>query len=388
MKTTLHTNWTVADICKGFLFDKNENKGLFGLDGQLIIQPEYQRNYIYGDGKMDVAVVNSLLKGYPLGLMYFVKTPDGMFEVLDGQQRITSFARFVNNSWTFAVNWHGKKRYMDSLDSDDKERILNAPLTIYVCEGQPSEIQAWFKTINIANVPLVAQELRNAAYHGPFVTLARQEFSNTNNANMNQWKTYIKGDPKRQAILERALDWVSEGHIEEYMAKHRNDHNIDELKNYFDTVIDWIDKLFDYTGKEVCGLEWGRLYRTYHTHAYSKEKLNKRIEELMDDPQVTDNKGVFEYVLGGEQDTSLLNIRVFDEKTKNTVYRKQTAEAKRKGISNCPLCALSNTSNRTKIWKKSEMEADHVKAWSKGGATDISNCQMLCTEHNKSKGNR
>lgn len=191
MITTLHTEWTVGDVCKGFIFDKNEGKGLFGLDGQLIIQPEYQRNYIYGDGKRDVAVVESLLKKYPLGLIYFVKNKDGMYEVLDGQQRITSFARYVNQSWQFAVEIDGKPRYFDSLDKDLQDRITNAPLTIYVCEGEPSEIQAWFETINIAGVPLVKQELRNASYHGSFVTKAREVFSNTGNANMNRWQTYL-----------------------------------------------------------------------------------------------------------------------------------------------------------------------------------------------------
>ena len=215
MKTTLHTDWTVEDICKGFIYDKNENKGLFGLNGKLVIQPEFQRNYIYGDGKKDVAVVESLLKEYPLGLIYFVKNADGMYEVLDGQQRITSFARFVNRSWPFAVDWNGKIRYMDSLDSDDQERILKTPLTIYVCEGEPSEIQEWFEIINIAGVPLIKQELRNASYHGPFVTKARAEFSNTGNSKMIRWKTYIKGDPKRQAVLETALDWVSDVNIED-----------------------------------------------------------------------------------------------------------------------------------------------------------------------------
>ncbi len=388
MITTLHTDWTVGDVCKGFIYDKNENKGLFGLDGQLIIQPEYQRNYIYGDGKKDVAVVESLLRGYPIGLIYFVKNTDGKYEVLDGQQRITSFARFVNKSWPFAVNWNGKPRYIDSLDPDERKRIVEAPLTIYVCEGEPSEIQEWFETINIAGVPLTKQELRNASYHGPFVTKARAEFSNTGNANMNRWKTYIKGDPKRQAVLETALDWVSDGAIDDYMAQHRYDTNINELKKNFETVIDWIDSVFDYTENEVCGLEWGRLYRQYHTKSYSKTKVSERVNELIDDPQVSDRRGIFEFILGGEQDYSLLNIRVFDEKTKRTVYQKQTNEANEKDISNCPLCAIGHDSNKARIYKLSEMDADHVAAWSKGGATDISNCQMLCKTHNRAKGNR
>lgn len=388
MKTTLHTDWTVGDVCKGFVFDRNEGKGLFGLDGQLIIQPEYQRNYIYGDGKRDVAVVESLLKGYPLGLIYFAKNADGMYEVLDGQQRITSFARFVNQSWPFSVELDGKRRYFDSLDSDKQKLIIDAPLTIYVCEGEPSEIQAWFETINIAGVPLVKQELRNAAYHGPFVTKAREVFSDTGNSNMNRWQTYVSGDPKRQAILETALEWVSDGNIDDYMAQHRYDADIDELKNHFDTVIDWVDSVFEYTGSEMCGREWGRLYREYHKNAYSKDKVAKRVNALLDDSQVGDKKGIFEYVLGGEKDSRLLNVRVFDKKTIKAVYRKQTAAAEAQGVSNCPLCAVGHDANAKRIYKESEMDADHVTAWSKGGATDEANCQMLCKTHNRAKGNR
>ncbi len=388
MQTTLHTEWTVKDICKGFIYDQNENKGLFGLGGKLIIQPEYQRNYIYGDGKKDVAVIDSLLKGYPLGLIYFVKNADGMYEVLDGQQRITSFARFVNKSWTFSVQWKGKVRYIDSLDEDDRRRVEEAPLTIYVCEGEPSEIEEWFETINIAGVPLVKQELRNASYHGPFVTMARSVFSNTGNANMNRWQTYVKGSPKRQAILETALDWVSNGDIDGYMSAHRKYADISELKNHFETVIDWIDSIFEYTGNEVCGLEWGRLYREYHTSAYSKDEITERVNDLLGDPQVTNKKGIFEYILGGETNKVLLNVRVFDEKTKRSVYQRQTKEAMEKEISNCPLCAVGHDNNAKRIYRLNEMDADHVTAWSNGGATDESNCQMLCKTHNRAKGNK
>lgn len=265
---------------------------------------------------------------------------------------------------------------------------MKSTLTIYVCEGTPSEIEEWFETINIAGVPLTKQELRNASYHGPFVSLARQVFSNTGNANMSRWCTYVKGNPARQEVLETALDWVSDGNIDDYMAKHRQDTNIDELKNHFDTVIDWIDSIFDYTGKEVCGLDWGRLYKEYHSNSYSKAKITPRVEELLGDPQVTNNKGIFEFVLGGEADYSLLNIRVFDNVTKTAVYTQQTKNAKDSGISNCPLCAVGNNANKTKLYKITEMDADHVAAWKNGGATDISNCEMLCISHNRAKGNR
>ncbi|MBQ1862259.1 MAG: HNH endonuclease, partial [Clostridia bacterium] len=161
-----------------------------------------------------------------------------------------------------------------------------------------------------------------------------------------------------------------------------------ELQNHFDTVIDWIDSVFDYTGSEVCGLEWGRLYDEYHKTPYSKSEITKRVDELLADYQVTDKKGIFEYILGGEKDKSLLNIRIFDDRTKKSVYEKQTAKAKAEGVSNCPYCAIGHDNNAKRIYKPSEMDADHVTAWSKGGATDESNCQMLCKMHNKAKGNR
>lgn len=387
MKTNLHTEWTVADICKGFIYDKNENKGLYGLDGQLIIQPEYQRNYIYGDNKRDVLVIDSLLRGYPLGLIYFVYNEDGMYEVLDGQQRITSFARFVNDTWRFSIELDGQPRYFASLSDEQRTKILDTHMMIIVCEGTSQEVQEWFERLNFTGVPLVPQELRNSAYHGSFVNLARQTFSNSQNSNMTRWKTYCKGDPKRQEILETALKWVSDDNIEDYMAQHRHDDNITELKNHFETVIDWVDSLFDYTGKEICGLDWGQLYNTYHSNSYSKDKLNARVNELMVDEDVNNKKGIFEYVLGNEQDTKLLNVRVFDKKTKRTKFEQQTQEAKEKGVSNCPLCAAGNDNNANKIYKFDEMEADHVTAWSKGGATDISNCTMLCKIHNRAKGN-
>lgn len=388
MKTTLHTDWTVGDISKGFVFDKNHGKGLFGLDGSLIIQPEYQRNYIYGDGKRDVAVIESLLEGYPLGLIYFVKTKDGKYEVLDGQQRITSFARFVNNSWGFAVERRGKPRYFDSLDEDEQARIRDAELTVYVCEGEPSEIEDWFKTINIAGVPLNKQELRNAAYHGPFVSAARKIFSNTSNSNMHRWRTYVKGDPQRQAILEEALNWVSEGAIDDYMATHRGDTSTKELEDYFETVLGWASSVFDYTGEAIQGLNWGELYRTYGQTPYSRKEVARRVTELLDDPQVHHKRGVFEFVLGGEVNRSLLNLRVFDKRTKEAVYRKQTKKAKKNSVSNCPLCALGSDQNADRIYSLKEMDADHVTAWSRGGDTNESNCQILCRTHNQAKGNR
>lgn len=387
MKTELKTDITVEDICKGFTYNEYEGKGLFGLSGKLTIQPEYQRNYIYADGKKDVAVVDSLLKGYPLGLIYFTKVAEDKYEVLDGQQRITSFGRFVTGK--FAIkDGNGMERYFSGLAEDQKETILNAPLTIYICEGTESEIKEWFKTINIAGVPLNEQELSNAIHSGPFVTKAKEEFSNSQNANIQKWSAYISGNVLRQDYLRTALDWVSKGNIDAYMSLHRYDENINELKSYFNSVIDWISSVFIDVDSKMCGIKWGELYETYHNNAYNPQELSEKVNALLEDTYVNDKKGIWEYVLGNCEHSELLNVRVFDEATKKSVYTKQTNEATAQNISNCPLCALTNTSNKTHVWKLIEMDADHVTAWSNGGATDIRNCQMLCKTHNRAKGNR
>jgi hypothetical protein len=387
MKTTLRIDITVKEICEGFVYNELEGKGLFGLSGKLTIQPEYQRNYIYADGKKDVAVIDSLLKGFPLGLIYFVKVKDDEFEILDGQQRITSFGRYVTNKFAYKDE-NGMEQYFDGIAADKKAKILNTKLTIYECEGEESEIKNWFRTINIAGVPLNDQELNNAIFSGPFVTLAKAEFSNSQNANIQKWSAYIKGSVNRQAFLEMALDWVSKDNIIDYMSSHRYDKNINELKTYFTSVIDWVSAIFIDVENEMCGLEWGRLYETYHKKAYDPKKVSKEVQDLYSDPYVKNRRGIFEYILGGSTDTKLLDVRVFDEATKKSVYKTQSAQAEAKGESNCPLCALGHDSNKTKIWALSEMDADHVAAWSKGGATDAKNCQMLCKTHNRAKGNR
>jgi 5-methylcytosine-specific restriction endonuclease McrA len=387
MKTILKTDITVKDICDGFVYNELEGKGLFGLSGKLTIQPEYQRNYIYAEEGKEAAVIDSILKGYPLGLIYFNKISNDNLEVLDGQQRITSIGRFVNEK--FAIkDENGTEQNFSGMAKDKKDKILETKLLIYECEGAESEIKEWFKTINIAGVPLKPQELLNAIYSGQFVTLAKEEFSNSQNSNIQKWSAYVKGSANRQDFLERALDWVSKGNIDGYMSRHRNDTNITELKTYFNSVIDWVSSLFMDVESEMRGLEWGRLYEEYHKKSYDPKKVSEEVRRLYGDSYVKNRKGIFEFILGGSIDTKLLEVRIFDEAIKKSVYAKQTEAAKKKDKSNCPLCAIGHDANKNKIWNLSEMDADHVAAWSKGGKSDIKNCQMLCKTHNRAKGNR
>ena len=390
MKATLITDWTIGDICKGFQYNEYEGKGLYGLSGKLTIQPEYQRHYLYAEngGKKEVDVIQSVLNGYPLGLIYFSKVGEDKYEVLDGQQRITSLGRFLTEKFAWIDN-DGRPWYFTAMNHDEQEKILNTKLLIYVCEGTEKEIKDWFRTINILGIPLNAQEILNSVYSGPFVTKAKVEFSNSNNTNINKWSHFIPGTAKRQDYLAAALEWVSKGDVENYMAIHRYDDNINELKAYFTSVIDWVTSVFDFAPeKEMCGIKWGELYERFHNTAYNPAEVADKVRELYESFYVKDKKGIYEFILDGCQNTKLLNVRVFDEPTKKAVYAQQTAAAKEKGESNCPLCAIGHDANHTKIWDLKDMDADHVTAWSKGGSTSIENCQMLCKTHNRAKGNR
>ncbi len=390
MEAKLYLDWTIGDICKGFQYNEYEGKGLYGLSGRLTIQPEFQRHYLYAEngGKKEIDVIQSVLNGYPLGLIYFSKVGEDRYEVLDGQQRITSLGRFITEKFAW-IDKDGKPWYFTAFNKDEQEKFLNTKLLIYVCEGTEKEIKDWFRTINIVGIPLNAQETLNAIYSGPFVTKAKEEFSNSNNSNINKWSHFIPGTAKRQDYLAAALDWVSKGNTEAYMAAHRYDTDITELKAYFTSVIDWIVSVFDMAPeKEMCGLKWGELYEKYHQKGYNPEEVAAKVKELYESFYVKEKKGIYEYILGGCQEPRLLNVRVFDEPTKKTVYLQQTNAAEAEGISNCPLCAIGHDANRTRIWKLIEMDADHVTAWSKGGETSIENCQMLCKTHNRAKGNR
>jgi hypothetical protein len=388
MKTTLN-HYTVKELSEGFVYNELEGRGLFGLAGRLTIQPEYQRNYIYADGKRDVAVIESLLKGYPLGLIYFNKVHEDNLEVLDGQQRITSFGRFITGK--FAIkDERGMEQYFSGLPADKQEIILNSEILVYECEGTESEIKEWFKTINTVGVPLNDQELLNAVYSGPFVTAGKAEFSNSQNSNIMKWGAYVSGAAIRQDFWERALEWVSKGkpNIGGYMSQHRNDKDITEVKNYFTSVIDWVSTVFSDVESEMRGLEWGRLYEQHHGTAYNPAKVSADVQALYGDSYVKNRKGIWEFVLGGSVDTRLLEVRVFDEATKKSTYAQQTQAAHDADRSNCSHCALGHDANKAKIWKLEEMDADHVAAWSKGGATSAENCELLCKTHNRAKGNR
>lgn len=395
MKTELQTKYTVREVLDGFVFDPNEGKGLYGLSGRLVIQPEYQRHYIYDKGGKDAAVIESVLKGYPLGLIYFNVTDRGVdgkpqMEILDGQQRITSLGRFVTGR--FAIKKDGREQVFSSLDPEDQEKILDTELLIYECEGTEGEIKEWFRTINTQGVPLNDQELRNAVYSGPFVTAAKAQFSNPRYGRMPMWQAYLKGDVRRQEILQTALAWVSQKQglsIERYMADHRYDEGIEELATHFDSVISWVSTVFPgEPHPQMRGVDWGRLYEEYKSTSYNPKKVAERVDELLADGAVKKESNVFEYVLGGEQDKSLLGVRFFPDSIQKKAYTQQTKAAKAAGESNCPDCASSDTTRAKTIYSRDEMEADHVTAWSKGGESTLENCQMLCKRHNRVKGNK
>ena len=361
-------------ICVKDVFDGYKNSGedgVVGYGGMLDIRPPYQREFVYNEEQMK-AVINTVLKGFPLNVMYWVDKEDGSYEVLDGQQRTLSIMQFLDHKYAIELNGHSY--YCDSLPNDDFDKIMNYELMVYICEGSASEKLDWFKTVNIAGEELTDQELRNSVHTGPWLTDAKKHFSKTGCAAYLLGNRYITGTPIRQELLESTLQGISslkETKLEDYMANHQNDSDCDELWQYYQDVIHWIEKTFiTYYKKEMLAQNWFDLYNEYHDNVYNASKIDARIKELMNDYDVTKKSGIYKYILSGKE--KYLSIRDFDEPTKMAIYGEQ------KGI--CPLCG--------KHFDYKEMHGDHKTPWSKGGKTIKENCQMLCRDCNLSKGNK
>lgn len=349
---------TVEELTKGY--QDNEENGVIGYDGKLDIRPPYQREFIYKDKQRD-AVINTLTEDFPLNVMYWAEREDGNYEVIDGQQRTISICQYINGDFGFNL------RYFDNLQNDEKEKIKNYKLMVYLCSGTDSEKLKWFQTINIAGEKLTEQELRNAVYSGSWVSEAKRYFSKNACPAYGLASNYLTGSPIRQDYLETAINWISKGNIEVYMAKHQHDPNANELWLYFQSVINWVKVTFTKYRKEMKSVQWGFLFNEFKDKSFDAKKLEEEIAKLMQDEDVTNKKGIYDYVLTRKE--KHLNIRAFTDNQKREAYERQ------KGI--CTKCQVH--------FELNEMEADHITPWHEGGKTSSENCQMLCKNDNRIK---
>lgn len=364
MKIELHTI-PVRDVIDSYEERANE-EGVVAYGGKLDVRPKYQREFVYKDKQRD-SVIETIKNGFPLNVMYWVKTDVGNFEVLDGQQRTISVGQYVNGD--FSLN----DRFFHNLTDEEQNQILDYELMIYFCEGTDKERLDWFRIINIAGEKLTDQELRNAVYTGPWLSDAKLKFSKTNCAAYLLAKDggeLVSGSPIRQEYLETALSWINDGKIEDYMAKHQHDQNADELWNYFQNVIAWVRQTFTNYRREMSSVEWGVLYNEFKDAKPDADKLEVEIKELMQDEDVTKKSGIYPYVLTRQE--KYLNIRAFTDRMKRETFERQN------GV--CPECK--------KHFEIVEMEADHITPWCEGGKTTAENCQMLCKEDNRRKTNK
>ncbi len=360
MKIELH-QIPIREVVEGYKDSSEE--GVVAYSGKLDIRPKYQREFVYKE-KQRNAVIESINGGFPLNVMYWMVRDDGNFEVLDGQQRTISIGQYVNGE--FSLN----ERYFHNLTKEEQDKILDYELMIYFCEGTDKERLDWFKIINTVGEQLTDQEIRNAVYTGPWLSDAKLKFSKNNCVAYlmaNDGGTLVKGSPNRQEYLEKALSWINDGRIEDYMAKTQHSSNADELWGYFQNVISWVRQTFLNYRREMVNVEWGPLYNDFKFAKLSPDKLEKEIAKLMQDEDVTKKSGIYPYVLTRKE--KYLSIREFTEKMKREIYERQ------KGV--CIKCR--------KHFAIEEMEADHITPWHDGGKTITENCQMLCKEDNRTK---
>lgn len=354
----------------------NGDDGVFAYGGRLAIRPPYQREFVYNDQQAE-AVIQTVLKGFPLNVMYWVKVDNDKYEVLDGQQRTLSVMQYLKHKFSIALD--GRKYYWDALPDDRYNAIMNYEFMVYICEGEESEKLDWFRVVNIAGEKLTEQELRNSVYTGKWLSDAKRYFSKRNCAAKRMSDKYITGDPNRQELLEKALRGICEfqgiSEITEYMAQHKSDADADELWQYFQDVVHWVEKIFPKYFSDMKGLDWCHLYNEYHNRAYNSAIMTSEVKRLHEDEDVQKSKGIYEFLLCRDTDPfagRLLNLRTFDKRDKLAAYSRQD------GI--CPVCK--------EHFEFEEMEGDHIKPWSKGGQTTPDNCQMLCKSCNGKKSDK
>lgn len=354
-------------------YTDNGDDGVFAYGGRLAIRPPYQREFVY-NGEQAEAVIHTILKGFPLNVMYWVRVGNEQYEVLDGQQRTLSVMQYLKHQFSIVLS--GQKYYWDALPDDKYNAIMNYELMVYICEGEESEKLDWFRVVNIAGEKLTEQELRNSVYTGEWLSDAKRYFSKRNCAAKGLSDKYITGDPNRQELLEKALKGICEYQgirdITEYMALHKSDADADELWQYFQDVIHWVEKIFPKYYADMKGLDWCHLYNEYHGRSYNSAVIGAEVKRLHEDEDVQKPKGIYEYLLCKDTDPfagRLLSLRVFDKRDRLAAYSKQ------EGI--CSICG--------EHFEFDEMEGDHIKPWSKGGHTIPENCQMLCKDCNGKK---
>lgn len=354
----------IGDITNGY--KNSDEEGVVGYEGKLNIRPKYQREFVYGE-KERAAVIDTVTKKFPLNVMYWIKTDDDRYEVLDGQQRTISICQYVTGDFSY------NNLYFHNLPEDKQKAILDYDLMIYICEGTDSEKLEWFRTINIAGKPLTNQELRNAVYAGEWITDAKRYFSKTNCPANGLASGYLSGSSIRQDYLETVLEWITERDgttIEEYMATNQHKNNASELWLYFQSVISWVKTLFTDYRKEQQGVDWGILYNHYKDKSFNPTELAEKVNILMQDDDVQKRSGIYSYLITGNQ--KYLNIRAFSSTMKRAAFEKQN------GI--CSICKEK--------FEIEQMEGDHIIPWVDGGKTIAENCQMLCRNCNRTKSSK
>ena len=368
MKIELH-RITVRELVEGYVDDAES--GVRGFGGKLDVRPAYQREFVYKEKERN-AVISTVMKGFPLNVMYWAKNPDGTFEVMDGQQRTISLCQYFNGDFAWGELEMGAKYFHRQL-SDMQQKFLDYELMVYFCEGTPSEKIEWFKVINIAGLRLTEQEMRNAVYSGPWVADAKRYFSKSGCVAQKIGSPYLNGSADRQEYLETAIEWIinskKDKDIEDYMAIHQGDGDATGLWLHFQAVINWVETYFTKYRREMKGLEWGRLHKEFSAKSYNSKDLERKVASLMADKEVQNKKGIYEYLLSDGVRAEKLNLRQFDDDEKREAYETQG------GI--CPKCG--------KHFAIEEMEGDHIVPWSKGGKTVPENLQMLCRDCNRRK---
>lgn len=393
-----HKKLTIRDLVENFNEDTQTGR-VTAFNNKLNVRPPYQREFIY-DIKSRQAVIDTVMKGYPLNVMYWAKVGEDEYELMDGQQRTLSICKFHEVEDIIPMLDNGKIRNFnfDEFDDAQTKQFLDYPLTIYICDGTEEEKLAWFRIINIAGIKLTEQEMRNAIYTSPWVTDAKRYFSNikgegflseghvSNGHTYGDYLDVVGGSNSekenavvRQKLLEIVLEWATDKYnrdnslsgkdkktVDDFMRINKTKANAIELWRYYEDVIEWVKSTFPTYRAIMKKVEWGLLYNEYHdTTPSNAEQLANTLFEYAD--EISNQKEIYRAVLSG--DMKWMNARAFSDPDKKWAYKQQSQK--------CAYCHEE--------FDLSQMHGDHIRPWSKGGKTERANLQLLCSACNIKK---
>lgn len=383
-------------------------------DGDIIPQPDYQRDYVM-DVKLASRLIESVLLNIPIPTVYLCEELDGRFSIIDGQQRMTSFVKYLKNEFALKgleelSELNGKK--FSELEKNLQRTLKSCTLNSIILTKESQELKyEIFARLNQGSIRLKPQELRNCIYRGTLNNMIEEIAKNNRYLN----DLFLENN-KRKNYQEYILRFFALRNFNDYsssmtktmnnfMIKHQNadEQEIKEFKELYNRTIDIIKQVFGLTAfcaydrqkNQFMNKFSGSIYDsiTIACSMFSPHDLMAHADEIRNQVnEIKKNNLTYQdytYAATGSKNRVIGRIMMIYQLIENIIgntnssqrlYSKSTKEELWYEGYVCPYC-------NQQILSIDDAEVDHIIPFSKGGNTVIENAQLLHRHCNREKNN-